>query len=312
MKPSVCAVVVTYNRKALLRECLQALLGQSRPLDAILVVNNLSTDGTEVMLAEEFPSLSVMNMTENLGGAGGFHEGMRRAHELGHDWIWIMDDDAEPRPETLERLLGAADELARQADPATVPVALCPIIHGVNTGGIQSWHHKTVDGSFREFFLDEKTELPRLLPIDGDAFVGPMFNRAGIASLGLPRKEYFLWVDDLEYTYRYSQQGHCYLVTDAVILHKDKPTEIAPVKRYYQQRNYTDFILRRGPAYCRDRQGLAWRRAKGLGHRLWVTLRVSKGFLKDALKGRNGMRLGDSMLPMLGLWHGITGRSGKY
>ncbi len=49
-KPSVAAVVVTYNRKVLLKECLDALLAQTRPLDSIIVVDNASTDGTRVFL----------------------------------------------------------------------------------------------------------------------------------------------------------------------------------------------------------------------------------------------------------------------
>ena len=49
----VIAVVVTYNRQALLSECITALRKQSRPLDAILVINNGSTDGTEDWLRQQ-------------------------------------------------------------------------------------------------------------------------------------------------------------------------------------------------------------------------------------------------------------------
>lgn len=52
MSEKVCAVIVTYNRKELLRECLKAVLGQTRPPDHILVVDNASTDGTLEMLRE--------------------------------------------------------------------------------------------------------------------------------------------------------------------------------------------------------------------------------------------------------------------
>ncbi|MCD6105633.1 MAG: glycosyltransferase, partial [Thermosipho sp. (in: Bacteria)] len=43
-KETVCAVVVTYNRKELLLECLEALRKQTRPLDAIYLIDNASTD----------------------------------------------------------------------------------------------------------------------------------------------------------------------------------------------------------------------------------------------------------------------------
>ena len=59
MNPIVCAVIVTYNRKLLLRECLGALSNQSVPLERIIVVNNASTDGTQEMVGEEFPGVEL-------------------------------------------------------------------------------------------------------------------------------------------------------------------------------------------------------------------------------------------------------------
>lgn len=109
MSETVCAVVVTYNRKNLLREGLQNLLQQRRPLDAIVVVNNKSTDDTAEMLANEFPQIPVVHLPENLGGAGGFHHGVKWAHERGFDWIWVMDDDVEAFPGTLEKMLSYRD-----------------------------------------------------------------------------------------------------------------------------------------------------------------------------------------------------------
>ncbi len=50
MSEKVCAVVVTYNRKELLIECLESLKEQSRTLDAILIIDNASTDGTPELL----------------------------------------------------------------------------------------------------------------------------------------------------------------------------------------------------------------------------------------------------------------------
>ena len=82
----VCAVVVTRNRKDLLRQCLRSVLAQARPVDRILVVDNASTDGTGEMLDAEFVRfaelgiLARLNLRENAGGAGGVGAGMRWAH----------------------------------------------------------------------------------------------------------------------------------------------------------------------------------------------------------------------------------------
>src|SRR5208283_3808991 len=118
LKESVCAVVVTYNRKCLLLECLEALFKQTYPLEAIYIIDNASTDGTPEMLKGKGVIRSILNpdnypleeatevvisgmhkihihyfrMHENIGGAGGFYYGTRLAHEAGHKWIWLMDD----------------------------------------------------------------------------------------------------------------------------------------------------------------------------------------------------------------------------
>lgn len=105
----VCAVVVTYNRKNLLRQCLATLRAQTRTLDCIVVVDNVSTDGTREMLAEEFPELTVMKLAQNSGGAGGFHAGMRWAYEQGFEWVWVMDDDVRALPGALEKMLSYGD-----------------------------------------------------------------------------------------------------------------------------------------------------------------------------------------------------------
>src|SRR5437870_3094389 len=79
---AVCAVVVTFNRKALLRDCLESLYKQSRVPDHIVLVDNHSSDGTLDMVREAFvnrpsgPQLSIVALAENRGGAGGFATGV--------------------------------------------------------------------------------------------------------------------------------------------------------------------------------------------------------------------------------------------
>jgi rhamnopyranosyl-N-acetylglucosaminyl-diphospho-decaprenol beta-1,3/1,4-galactofuranosyltransferase len=115
MKPTVAAVVVTYNRKDLLTRCLTTLLGQSRPVDRIFVIDNASTDGTEEHLRShhylDHPTVEYVRLNHNGGGAGGFHAGMQRAFAAGYDWLWLMDDDGYAAPDCLEHQLKAQDAL---------------------------------------------------------------------------------------------------------------------------------------------------------------------------------------------------------
>ena len=100
---TIAAVVVTYNRLALLKDCIEALRHQTRRLDAIIVINNSSTDGTRDWL-ESQNDLYVVHQ-ENGGGALGFYRGMKEAFAKGYDWVWMMDDDVEPLTSCLQEVV---------------------------------------------------------------------------------------------------------------------------------------------------------------------------------------------------------------
>ena len=266
-KESVCAVVVTYNRKELLIECLEALRMQVRPIQGIYLIDNASTDGTPNLLLEkgyigklppenltepwerEFEiknltdgksiKLHYVRMHENTGGAGGFHEGVKRAYEKGYDWLWLMDDDAEPKNDTLRNLLLA------KVDNSVA--ALCPLILH-KSGDYQLYHHKFINKWNMEDIpvVDSVEKLEPITEIEANAFVGPLINRNFIKMVGFPRKELFIWGDDTEYMYRLSRLGKVLLCKNAVILHKDtrKKLDSKSAKKYYFYFRNRIFIIR--------------------------------------------------------------------
>ena len=98
------AVVVTHNRLDKLKATLARLLAQPRPLlQAVVVVDNVSTDGTgDWLAAQDDPRLVVQTTAGNIGGAGGFENGMKLAvQRFDPDWLVVMDDDARPEPDAF-------------------------------------------------------------------------------------------------------------------------------------------------------------------------------------------------------------------
>ena len=112
-KEKVIAIVVTYNRKQLLKECVNALINQDYKNCDVLIVDNASTDGTREYIEEEMENNRVhyVNTGSNLGGAGGFNYGMKEAYKLGCDFMWIMDDDCIVHKNSLTELINADKQL---------------------------------------------------------------------------------------------------------------------------------------------------------------------------------------------------------
>lgn len=207
----VVAVVVTYNRKELLLECIDHLLHQreSDLLD-ILVIDNASSDGTESALSDLIKAREIIyeNTGANIGGAGGFSYGLKRSAELGYKFAWLMDDDCMPEPTALKELLDADKMLGGSYGFLSSRVlwrdrSLCEM----------NVQRQSLSRRVRDF------DSP-LVPIILASFVSFFIPVSVVYQFGLPIAEFFVWTDDWEYTRRISRKLSCYLVNKSVVIHK--------------------------------------------------------------------------------------------
>lgn len=221
----VVAVVVTYNRQELLRECLSSLMNQTTLPYKVVVVDNASTDGSKEYLKEleqkNPDSLKMIFLPQNIGGSGGFYEGMKFAREnYDYDYLWLMDDDTIPEPDCLKGLLETASDFkakqeyfgflsstiltSNKKEYMNVPV----IDYATESNGYSSWHRN----------LDICA-----VKIATATFVSILFPSEAIKKCGFPVRDYFIWGDDTEYTTRvnkYYAQG--YLTGKSLAVHKRK------------------------------------------------------------------------------------------
>lgn len=242
----IAAVVVTFNRKKLLLECLNALKNQTYPLDAIFIIDGPSTDGTpEALLKEgyitELPpkdydqyswetvsfiessktgkriKVHYMRLYEDVGGSGGFYEGVKRAYEEGYDWIWLMDDDAEPREDALKKLVGYTNL------PNAVALACLKVDEYSNVlyGHRGYFYFEDVFKHIVKPIGDSDYNNKEFVEIDHASFVGILVKRDAIEKIGLPDKRFFIYFDDVEYCIRLRSIGKIYLIPDSIIIHKE-------------------------------------------------------------------------------------------
>jgi GT2 family glycosyltransferase len=225
----VVAVVVTWNRRDLLVESLEALAAQTRPADRVIVVDNASDDGTADLLADQFPQLETIRTARNMGGAGGFAIGLQRAVDGDGDAVWLMDDDTVPSPTALERLL---DARARYAGDTPALVASKVVWtdgrdHPMNTPrrkpGVQRLEIYAADAV-------------GCVPIRSASFVSVLVDVETVRERGLPVADYFLWNDDFEFTTRLVRDRPALYCPASVVTHKTATygsTDIDPGDRFY-------------------------------------------------------------------------------
>lgn len=210
MDKKVLAVVVTYNRKKLLKECISALLSQSYEQLKILIVDNASTDGTEEVVKRfTEPQISYVNTGANLGGAGGFQFGIREGMKLGADYLWLMDDDSIPTKSALQGLMFSANNLGNFGFLSSKVLWKDHTMCRMNVPKVSIYHKlRNFDGSPKR--------------IEMATFVSFLVPTKVVERVGLPIKEFFIWSDDLEYSSRIAAKYPCYFIPTSVIVHKCK------------------------------------------------------------------------------------------
>ncbi|MBP3437207.1 MAG: glycosyltransferase [Clostridia bacterium] len=258
----VFAVVVTYNRKELLRESVEALLAIQNDALRILVVDNASTDGTKEHIADllSLPSVLYENTGENLGGAGGFSYGIRRAVELGAYYIWLMDDDCVVSSSALDGFLRFAEKVNDDFG------FLSGVIHWTD-GSIckMNIQRTTLSKEISDFSKTQRVKLA--------SFVSFFITTKTVEEMGLPYRDFFIWGDDWEYTSRISAVKPCYMVADSLAVHKSKNNIGADIvsdtgdrldRYFYAYRNEGFFYYNEGF------KGKLYFTAKKLFHRLKI------------------------------------------
>ena len=233
-------VIVTYNRLDLLKECISAIFNQTRNVEKIIIINNASNDGTKEYL-EEYNSndlFYIQNLNNNIGGAGGFREGLKYALESELDWVVIIDDDAILRDDYILKI----DE-AISKNPDNLAFSGTVMVNGE----IDQIHRRNVSFRllYRESLIDKKEYEKEYFLCDLATFCGLVVNVPLIKKIGLPKQDYFIQFDDTEYSFRILKHSRIMNINSAILDHKTVvPNNKAQLdwKGFYGIRNKLDVI----------------------------------------------------------------------
>lgn len=252
MNFKIAAVIVSFNRKDFVLKNIDALSKLSFKNISIILYDNGSTDGTIDAVRNLFPTITVIQSSTNLGGAGGFAKAMEYAYNNNFEYIWCLDDDGCPDKDCLKVLLEESAKCGKHAifGPRIIPSEdynkekhIWPII-----GKYDSEKKQIVE--FSSYEKDELISSNETFETASVALVGMFVHREVIDIIGYPNLLFFIAGDDVEYCLRaWKNNVKVLLVQRAILYHPVNKKRInflfkemeimvsPPWKLYYMIRN---------------------------------------------------------------------------
>lgn len=242
----IAVVIVNWNAGAYLEETLAAVVGQRRPADRILVVDNASTDGS-CQMVERFSGVELLRLEANVGFAAANNVGSRMASDC--DWLAFLNPDAFPDVEWLERLAAAAmnypgvtmfaSELRLAASPTELD------------GAGDAYH---VSGLAWRIGHGEAASVRDAVPreVFSPCGAAAMVRRQAFEQIGGFDPTFFCYMEDVDLAFRLRLGGHrCVYVPAAIVRHVGSGTT-APHSAfaiYHGHRNLVWTWVKNMPGY---------------------------------------------------------------
>jgi GT2 family glycosyltransferase len=243
VKPSVSIIVVNWNGKALLKDCLGALCHQTYPNTQIILVDNGSVDQSVIYVRENFPLVKAVELSRNTGFTGGNLAGLLVARG---DFVALVNNDTRAQDHWLENLIQP------MLEDSTVGICASKVLfddgrainsagNGLTTAGVG---FNRGLGKAGELFMDPEF-------VFGACGAAVLYRRKMLDEIGFLDEDFFLYDEDTDLSFRAHLAGwRCVYVPAAVLQHKSNATSIrlSAVHVYYHTRNLEFVWIKNMPA----------------------------------------------------------------
>jgi GT2 family glycosyltransferase len=215
-KVDLSIIILSYNTRPLLRNCLQAISKAKKNDYQIetIVVDNDSSDGSQKMVVEEFPWLRLIESRKNLGFAGGNNLGLKSAKGR---YLLFLNSDTEIMPEALIKMIEFLDKNPRVG--ASTPKTMLfsgGMDQDCHRGFPTPWASMTyflgleklfpksnLFGQYHQFYLD----LNKPHEIDAGFGTFMFVRQKALEQVGRWDENYFFYGEDLDLFYRLKKAG---------------------------------------------------------------------------------------------------------
>jgi GT2 family glycosyltransferase len=243
--PLVSVIIVNWNGRHLLGECLDSLLAQSFTDFEVIVVDNGSQDGSAEFVRTHYPAVKLIRLPENTGFAGGNNEGIRVARGK---YVALLNNDTRTDPEWLACLSREAE-----ANPASGMWASKILSYDqpdiIDNVGLLLYRDGLARGQGRLERDHGQYDVGReaLFPSGCAA----LYRRRMLDEVGLFDEDFFAYADDVDLGLRARLAGWgCTYVPAAKVYHRysSSSSTYSPLKAYLVERNRIWVLLKYYPA----------------------------------------------------------------
>ncbi len=251
--PKVTIVVVNWNKREAVVALMNSLAGMRYDNYSLVIIDNASDDGSVAAIGSHRLPAKVIRNPINLGGTGGFNTGLRYALQESQDYLWLLDNDAEVVPDTLQRLVDAmeGDKRIGIAGSCIVSTENRSLI--VEAGSSVDWE----TGMCRPFLrYENKTRCETMPAFDVDVVpaCSALLRDSVIRSVGLMDERYFLHWDDVDYCVTARRAGYRVVAVPTSLAYHSAEKGYSPaVTLYYDCRNTLLFLAKHARGFRRLR-----------------------------------------------------------
>jgi rhamnopyranosyl-N-acetylglucosaminyl-diphospho-decaprenol beta-1,3/1,4-galactofuranosyltransferase len=203
-------VIVAYKDILGLQRCIEHLNEQTSPINDVIIIDNSGClDPVKLTWKSVLKIIFKMHLytsKENLGSAGGFSLGMKKAYDEGAEWIWLHDEDDYPEVDCLEKLLSSNEGYIR-----------APVIKDPETKRILNYFKRKKGWLGYMYPAPENAKT-----VDAAGTAGLLIHRKVIESVGIYEANFFVGFEDWDYCLKAAKKGFkIHVVPDAVVYHPD-------------------------------------------------------------------------------------------
>lgn len=228
----VGVVILNFKLKDLTLSCIRSVKKSSYKSIKLIVVDNNSNDGIEKGIDQ---NIIFIQAGENLGYSGGNNVGIKKALEIGSDYIFILNPDTEIEEKTIEVLVGKMEKENTDIGGPKIFFSSSNIIWyagGIFDSANVIGKHRGVDEKDQGQYKGGETDF-----VSGAAM---MVKKEVFEKVGFFDEDYFLYYEDSDFCLRAKKKGFKVMyIPEAVIYHANaKSTTLgSPLQDYYITRN---------------------------------------------------------------------------